>query len=282
MKRAFYSLIFYVFFLIFTNLLFLSCFRAKTEYEKLKKDYNIYITPLNYPFSIREGMPYKIKVRIYLFDQNLNWSLCLASFRSLAYSLSGELCTNKEKEGTDNIYEIDLPKYGYIYLKNPDYIISDYENIIVNFCYNYYSVIGLEGCFYRDKICELKVVSSHPVDGIIRILRAESYYNETDKHFYLRLYLSVEIPEDTFVQSFRPVEKECFIREYIDRFNSKYELRYGNNVYTSEITLKLNVLNQIAIPLKEYNYETEKFYIEIKFYYNIIRRVLLGYTRIEK
>lgn len=279
MKNEFF-IIFNILFLI--NLLFFSCFSPRIEYEQLKKEYSIYITPLNIPPSIKKDLPYKISVKIFLLDRNLNWSLCLASFRSLAFDITGKICTNKEEEGIGDIYEIDLPKDGYIFIKKPEYILSEYENIIVNFCYNYYSILSLEGCFSKNRICDLNVVGSYPVDGIIKINKAESYYNETDNSFYIRLYILIELPEEVYVNSFSPVEKECFIKEYLDRFKTLYEIKYGDKKHQSEIILKLNTLNQIVIPLRGFNYETEKFYVEIKFYYNIIKRVLLGYTRIEK
>lgn len=280
MKCANFFYLLYIIF--FINFLFFSCFTPKAEYEKLKEEYSIYISAQNLPLQIRKEQPYKIGVKIYLLDQNLNWSLCLASFRSLAFNITGNICTNKDEEGTNLLYEIELPKDGYIFLKYPEYIISDYENIVVNFCYNYYSIIGLEGCFQQNKICDLKVVNSYPKDGIIRIEKAESYYNETDKNFYLRLYLTIQLPEETYVQSFQPIEKECFIKEYLDKFKSYYEVRYGNEVYRSEEILKLNTLNQITIPLKGLKYDLDSFYVELKIYYNIIKRVLLGSTRIEK
>ncbi|MEM0379616.1 MAG: hypothetical protein QXG71_02565 [Nanopusillaceae archaeon] len=274
-------LFFYVFSIILFNFLFFSCFSGTSEYEKLQKEYSLYITPTNIPPSIKRDFPYRVGVKIFLFDQNLNWSLCLASFRSLAFNLTGSRCTNKIEEGIYTIYEIELPKEGFIYFKNPEYFISDYENVIVNFCYNYYSIIGLEGCFYKDRICELKVSNIYPVDGIIRIERAESYYNEIDKKFYLRIYLIIESEGDKYVLTYQKVEKDCFIRENIDKFKSLYEIKYIGKILRNETDLRINSLNQINIPLDGV-VETPNLYVEIKFNYNIVRRVFLGQVRIEK
>ncbi|MEM4772715.1 MAG: hypothetical protein QW648_01750 [Nanoarchaeales archaeon] len=281
MKSINFFLFFYISSIILFNLLFFSCFSRTEEYEKLQKEYSLYITSTNIPLSIKRDLPYRIGVRIYLFDQNLNWSICLASFRSLAFNLTGARCTNKIEEGIYTVYEIELPKDGFIYFKNPEYLISDYENVIVNFCYNYYSVIGLEGCFYKDRTCELRVSNTFPIDGVIRIERAESYYNEAEKKFYLRIYLTVEYEENKYVLSYQEIEKDCFIRENIDKFRSLYEIRYAGKIYKNETDLRINSLNQINIPFDDI-VETPNLYVEIKFNYNIIRRIFLGRVRVEK
>jgi len=276
MNKLFFSI-----FPLFLILLFSSCFSP--EAEQPKKDYLIKVVGYNLPSIIKSGSVYQIPVKVYLGDISINWSICLASFKSVAFNVTGERCVNKEYDSEE--YDVYLPKNGYIILGNSESILSKTENIIVNACYSYYNIFSLEGCVSKDRICELKLTGVLPRITYINIENAQVIYDPQNNTYYLRIYLYPLEEENVFIGSEDKDISKCYVEGFSgDYYNITYVLKYSTNNTSGSFILKPGMINQIDFDLKKLGIDKDlpTAYFELRINYTVLQRIYLGSVSIEK
>jgi len=278
MNKVFFSI-----FPLFFILLFSPCFLPHAEAEQPKKDYLIKVVGYNLPSTIKSGSVYQIPVRVYLGDTSINWSICLVSFRSLAFKVIGDRCISKEYDSES--YEVYLPKGGFIMLENPEIVLDKTENIVVNACYNYYNIFSLEGCVSKDKTCELKLTNVLPKVTYINIESAEVVYDLNNDTYYLRIYLYPSEEENVFIGSKDKDISKCYIEGFSgEYYNVSYVLKYNENSTSGNIILYPGRVNQIEFNITELGIDRDlpTAYFELRINYTVLQRIYLGSVRIEK
>jgi len=276
MNKLFFSI-----FPLFLVLLFSSCFLPQPEQPKEK--YLIKIEGFNLPLTMKKGSVYQIPVRVYLGDTSINWSVCLASFRSLAFNVTGKRCVNKEYDS--EMYEVYLPKEGSMILENPEYILSDTENIVINVCYSYYNIFSLEGCVGRNKVCRLDIRGTFPKVTYINIESAEVIYSPQNNTYYLRVYLYPSEEENVFIGSEDKDISKCYIGEFSgEYYNVSYVLKYSKNSTSGNIILYPGRVNQIEFNITALGIDRDlpTAYFELRINYTVLQRIYLGSVKIEK
>ncbi|RDD52539.1 hypothetical protein BA065_01070 [Nanoarchaeota archaeon NZ13-N] len=264
----------------FSVLLFQSCIYP--EARGTGKEYLIQVLGYNLPLVMKKDISYNIPVRIYLEDTSLDWVVCLASFRSPAFEVSGSNCIRKDHES--NIYEIYLPKDGYIRVVNTDYILTETSDIIINACYTYYNIFSMMGCAYRDRSCEVNITGVSPRVKYLDISRAEVIYDRKNNEFYLRIYLYPTEEENVYLMSINENISECYVRSPTDRYRVNYVLKYSNRKVEGSIDLRPGVANQVDVNLTELGIRDDLYsvYLEFRVDYIVMQKIYLGSVRIEK
>jgi len=268
---------------LFFILLFSPCSLPHVETEQQRKDYLIKVTGFDLPSVIKRGSVYVIPVKVYLGDISINWSICLASFKSQAFNVIGERCVNKENDSEE--YEIYLPKNGYIRLENPEIVLGKTEKIIVNACYSYYNIFSLEGCVSKDRVCELKLTGVSPKITYINVESARVIYNPQNNIYYLRIYLHPLKEENVFIGSKDRDISKCYVEGFSgDYYNITYVLKYGTKNVSSNLILKPDKINQIDIDITKLGIDRDLpiAYFEFRIDYTVLQRVYLGSVRIEE
>jgi len=264
----------------FSVLLFQSCIYP--EAGGTGKEYLIQILGYNLPLVMKKGISYNIPVRVYLSDTSLDWVVCLASFRSPAFEVNGNTCIKKDHES--NIYEIYLPKDGYIRVINTDYILTETSDIIINACYTYYNIFSMMGCAYKDRPCEVNITGVSPRITYFDISRAEVIYDRKNNEFYLRIYLYPIEEENVYLRSVNEDISECYISSPTDRYRINYTLKYSDKRVGGNVDLRPGAVNQIDINLTELGIRDDLYsiYLEFRVDYIVMQRIYLGSVRIEK
>jgi len=265
---------------LFSILLFSSCF-SPSEQQTPKVDYIISIQGFNLPLTMKKGVPYNIPVRVYLGDQSINWTLCLASFKYPIFNITGSECESKEYDA--EVYEVFLPKGGSIKLEYPEYLLSKTVDIIINACYNYYNVFSLDGCVNKEKICSLNMTGVLPKISYVEIKRAEVIYD--GNKYYLRIYLYLPIRENFFIGSKDSDISKCYVEYFsVDKYKVSYILRYGKNSVSGEALLTSGIINQIDIDLSSVGITNDLVvaHFDFRIDYTVLQRVYLGSVRIEE
>jgi len=276
MNKLFFSI-----FPLFLVLLFSSCFLPQPE--RPKEDYLIKVVGYNLPSIIKNGSVYQIPVRVYLGDTSINWSICLVSFRSSAFKVTGDRCISKEYDS--ELYEVYLPKEGFIILENPEIVLSETENIVVNACYNYYNIFSLEGCVSKDKTCKLKLTNVLPKVIYINMESAEVVYDPQNDTYYLRVYLYPSEEENVFIGSKDRDISKCYIESFSgEYYNVSYILKYSENSTFGNIVLYPGKINQIEFNIAELGIDRDLpiAYFELRINYTVLQRIYLGSVKIEK
>jgi len=265
---------------LFSLLLFSSCF-SPSEPQIPKVDYIISIQGFNLPLTMKKGVPYNIPVRIYLGDQSINWTLCLASFKHPVFNITGSECESKEYDA--EVYEIYLPKGGSIKLEHPEYLLSKTVDIIINACYNYYNVFSLDGCVSKEKVCSLNLTGVLPKVYHIEIKRAEVVYDGSK--YYLRIYIFLPIRENFFIGSKNNDISKCYIEYFsADKHKVSYILKYREKSVSGEALLTPGATNQIDVDLSGLGitYDLVVAHFDFRIDYTVLQRIYLGSVRIEE
>jgi len=265
---------------LFFLLLFLPCF-SPSEPQIPKVDYIISIQGFNLPLTMKKGVPYNIPVRVYLGDQSVNWTLCLASFKYPTFNITGSECESKEYDA--EVYEVYLPKEGAIILEHPEYLLSETVNIIINACYNYYNIFSLDGCVSKEKICSLNLTGVSPKVSYMEIRNAQVIYD--GNKYYLRIYLYLPVRENFFIGSKDNDISKCYVEYFsADKYKVSYTLKYGRNSVSGEVLLKPGAENQIDIDLSEVGIREDLVvaHFDFRIDYTVLQRVYLGSVRIEE
>jgi len=276
MNKLFFSV-----FPLFVILLFSSCFLPETEQPK--KDYLIKVVGYNLPPIIKRGSVYQIPIRVYLGDPSINWSICLVSFKSSAFKVIGDRCVSKEYDS--ELYEVYLPKEGSIILENPENLLSETENIIINACYNHYNVFSLEGCVDKSKVCKLNITGVLPKITYVNMESAEVVYDPQNNTYYLRVYLYPLEEENVFIGSEDKDISRCYIEGFSgEYYNVSYVLKYSKNSTSGNIILYPGKVNPIDFNITGLGIDRDlpTAYFELKINYTVLQRIYLGYVRIEK
>jgi len=278
MNKVFFSII-----PLFFVLLFSSCFLPQTEQKMNEEEYLIKVVGYNLPNTMKEGVIYEIPIKVYLGDTSINWSICLASFESIGFNVTGDRCVTKEYNAEE--YDVYLPENGFIVLENPDEVLSETENIVVNVCYNYYNIFSLEGCVSKNEICSLNITGVLPEAAYINIESAEAIYDPENNTYYLRIYLYPSENESVFIGSKNEDISNCYVENFSGNYyNVTYTLRYGTNNVSGSLILKPGLTNQVDINITALGIDRNlpTAYFEFRIDYTVLQKVYLGSVNIEK
>lgn len=273
-----------IFFLLLFSLAYFVACNNNSNNNNINSSSNI-IYSYNYPNVIVPNQQFQIDLKIDYKNLGDHWDICLASFNSLAFNVTGSTCVNQnEATYSNDIADITLPYDGYIYLSNPSLLSNNYENVNILLCYRGNETLYLSGCLEKDKECQFAVQGNQ---FPIIISQAYTVYQNNEYILYLDFYYNQSSDSSLYYITDKDTIENCNLNNInYDTYKFDYDLKYqigSSNIENYQGNGSINMQTYqgfLKVPIN-YNQNLPNVYMELNLNYYVIQEQNLGSITIQ-
>jgi len=173
-------------------------------------------------YALSPGLSFKFAI---VSPRQTTVSLCLNSFKSGYWKITGDSCVVKHITSPGLEYYVSLPNGGDIFLQSPlDHDIT--EHILVNICYNFNQTLTITGCLNKQQTCKFDIDNSNK--GYLHIYNIFSRYDITKHRYVLSFVISYHPYNWTYItDNSNVLNGACYLSNVVSPETGKVSVKAG-------------------------------------------------------